>query len=182
MERKIIFTGPVGSGKTTAISAISDIEVVKSEAKATDDVAQRKATTTVAMDYGVLNLDGGESLHLYGTPGQDRFSFMWDILCKGGMGLVVMLDSARPDPLADLDFYLDSFKQFIKDCGCHPVIVIGVTRMDIKGSGLSLRQYSDHLQAKGMIVPVFEVDARERKDVKRLLLAMLALLDPTATR
>lgn len=180
MENKIIFTGPVGSGKTTAIGSISDIEVVKSEAKATDDVAVRKASTTVAMDYGVLNLDGGESLHLYGTPGQDRFSFMWEILCKGGMGLVIMLDSARPDPLADLDFYLDSFKQFIKNCG-HAVVV-GVTRMEIEGSGLSLHDYRKRMSDKGMTVPVFEVDAREREDVKRLMLAMLALLDPSTMR
>lgn len=180
MENKIIFTGPVGSGKTTAIGAISDIDVVKSEAKATDEVARRKANTTVAMDYGVLNLEGGESLHLYGTPGQDRFSFMWEILCKGGMGLVIMLDSARPDPLADLDFYLDSFKQFIKECG-HSVVV-GITRMDIPGSGISLHQYRERLSAKGMAVPVFEVDAREREDVKRLMLAMLALLDPSTAR
>lgn len=182
MERKIIFTGPVGSGKTTAIGSISDIDVVKSEARATDEVAQRKSTTTVAMDYGVLNLEGGEFLHLYGTPGQDRFSFMWDILCKGGMGLVVMLDSARPEPLVDLDFYLESFKQFIKDCGCHPPIIVGVTRMDMNGSGLALHHYAERLNARGMAIPVFEVDARERKDVKRLLLAMLALLDPTTTR
>jgi len=180
MENKIIFTGPVGAGKTTAISSISDIEVVKSEAKATDEVAQRKASTTVAMDYGVLNLEGGESLHLYGTPGQDRFSFMWEILCKGGMGLVIMLDGARPDPLADLDFYLDAFKQFIKDC--KQAVVVGVTRMEIQGSGLSLKDYSKRLQDKGMSVPVFEVDAREREDVKRLMLAMLALLDPSTTR
>jgi uncharacterized protein len=182
MERKIIFTGPVGSGKTTAIGAISDIEVVKSEAKATDDVALRKASTTVAMDYGMLSLGGGESLHLYGTPGQDRFSFMWDILCKGGMGLVIMLDSARPDPLSDLDFYLDAFKQFIKDCGCHPAVVVGVTRMDMKGSGYSLLQYAERLKTRGIQIPVFEVDAREREDVKRILLSMLALLDPSTAR
>lgn len=180
MENKIIFTGPVGSGKTTAIGSISDIEVVKSEAKATDEVSQRKANTTVAMDYGVLNLEGGDSLHLYGTPGQDRFSFMWEILCKGGMGLVIMLDSARPDPLADLDFYLESFKQFIKDCS--QAVVVGVTRMDVKGSGLTLHAYREKMASKGMVVPVFEVDAREREDVKRLMLAMLAMLDPSTAR
>ena len=180
MENKIIFTGPVGSGKTTAIGSISDIEVVKSEAKATDEVAQRKASTTVAMDYGMLKLEGGESLHLYGTPGQDRFSFMWEILCKGGMGLVIMLDSARPDPLADLDFYLDAFKQFIKDCS--QAVVIGVTRMDMEGSGLGIHDYRERMSAKGMTVPVFEVDAREREDVRRLLLAMLSLLDPSTSR
>jgi len=182
MEKKIIFTGPVGSGKTTAIGTISDIEVVKSEAKATDAVALRKENTTVAMDYGVLNLGGGEALHLYGTPGQERFSFMWEILCKGGMGLIIMLDSARPDPLADLDFYLDAFKQFIQGFGSTPAVIVGVTRMEIKGSGLRLQDYCQRLQTRNMTIPVFEVDARERKDVKRLLLAMLALLDSSTAR
>ena len=70
MEHKILFAGPVGAGKTTAIASISDIPVVQTEAKATDDVAMRKANTTVAMDYGTLNLDGVAKIHLYGTPGQ----------------------------------------------------------------------------------------------------------------
>ena len=99
MEHKIIFAGPMGAGKTTAIAAISDIDVVSTESAATDEVALRKANTTVAMDYGVLRLEGGSSVHLYGTPGQERFSFMWDILTEGGMGLVLMLGVWLPPPL-----------------------------------------------------------------------------------
>jgi signal recognition particle receptor subunit beta len=106
MEHKIILTGPVGAGKTTAISALSDIPVVKTGARANDAVAMRKDQTTVAMDYGVLALDGGVQLHLYGTPGQERFSFMWDILTAGGVGLVLLLDNARTDPSRTWNYFL----------------------------------------------------------------------------
>jgi len=85
---KIIFAGPVGVGKTSAITAVSDIPPAATEAMATDETMAIKSNTTVAMDYGILNLDNGEKVHLYGTPGQERFSFMWDILTQGGIGLV----------------------------------------------------------------------------------------------
>ena len=84
---KIIFTGPVGAGKTTAISSISDVEPFCTEQTATDETKSRKDLTTVAMDYGMLKLNCGELIHLYGTPGQSRFDFMWDILLQGGIGL-----------------------------------------------------------------------------------------------
>ncbi len=177
MEHKIIFTGPVGAGKTTAIASISDIPVVATEAKATDAVQQRKDNTTVAMDYGILNLDGGAKVHLYGTPGQERFSFMWDILTVGGLGLVLLIDNAREDPLADLEFYLGAFKRFIEKNG----VVIGVTRMDVKRRpGL----YSFHTKLKelGVKAPVFEVDARDRDDIKLMMISLLSLLDPGLRR
>lgn len=177
MEHKIIFTGPVGAGKTTAIASISDIPVVATEAKATDDVIQRKANTTVAMDYGILNLEGGAKVHLYGTPGQERFSFMWDILTVGGLGLVLLIDNAREDPLADLEFYLESFKRFIGKNG----VVIGVTRMDVKPRP-GLYSYHTKLKELGVKAPVFEVDARDRDDVKLMMISLLSLLDPGLRR
>jgi uncharacterized protein len=173
MEHKIIFTGPVGAGKTTAISSISDIPVVKTEAGATDEVILRKANTTVAMDYGILNIDERNKVHLYGTPGQERFSFMWDILTVGGMGLVLMIDNAREDPLEDIEFFIDSFQDFIK----NNAVVIGVTRMDLRPRP-GIYTYQKRLNELGYKIPVFEVDAREREDIKILLLALLAVLDP----
>lgn len=179
MERKIIFAGPTGAGKTTAIAAISDIPVVSTESAATDDVALRKANTTVAMDYGVLRLEDGTNVHLYGTPGQERFSFMWEILAQGGMGLVLMLDQARPDPLADLELYFGAFRRFVERTG--NAMVVGVTRMDLM-PGSTVHPIRDRLIAQGINVPVFEVDARERQDVKQLLLALLVGLDPAVRR
>lgn len=180
MEHKIIFAGPVGSGKTTSISSVSDIMVVGTEAKASDDVALRKANTTVAMDYGVLNLEGGMKVHLYGTPGQDRFDFMWEILSEGAMGFVILIDSVRPDPLADLETYLKSFGKNIARSG--DALVIGVTRTEISRQTDLLARINDKLLASKLNVPVFEVDGRKREDVKQLLLALLSLLDPTTSR
>jgi len=177
MEHKIIFTGPVGAGKTTAIASISDIPVVQTEAKATDAVVQRKNNTTVAMDYGILNLDAGAKVHLYGTPGQERFSFMWDILTVGGLGLVLLIDNGREDPLADLEFYLDAFKRFIDKNG----VVIGVTRMDVKPRP-GLYSYHTKLKELGVKAPVFEVDARDRDDIKLMMISLLSLLDPGVRR
>lgn len=177
MEHKIIFTGPVGAGKTTAIGSISDIEVVKTEAGATDETALRKASTTVAMDYGVIHLDGGGKVHLYGTPGQERFSFMWDILTVGGIGLMLLIDNAREDPLADLEFYLKAFKKFID----KNAVVIGVTRMDLSPRP-GLYTFHTKLAELGIKAPVFEVDARSRDDIKLMLQALLSELDPSLQR
>ncbi len=173
MQHKIIFTGPVGAGKTTAISSISDIPVAKTEAAASDEVVLRKANTTVAMDYGVLNLDGNKKMHLYGTPGQERFSFMWDILTVGGVGLVLMIDNARKDPLADVDFFIKHFKNFIQ----KNAVVIGVSRMDISPRP-GLFTIKKHLKSLNYNIPVFEVDARNKQDIKILLISLLAVLDP----
>ena len=180
MEKKIIFAGPVGAGKTTAISAVSDIAVVGTEAKASDEVALRKNNTTVAMDYGVLNLEGGEKVHLYGTPGQDRFSFMWEILSEGAMGFVILIDSARPEPMADLEYYLKAFSKPIDKCG--NAVVIGVTRTELNPQANPLDRFYKQLAAMKLNIPVFEVDGRQRADVKQMLLALLTFFDPCTSR
>lgn len=86
VENKIIFTGPVGVGKTTAIASLSDEPPVQTDASASDMTSVRKGYTTVAMDYGLIQLDENTKIHLYGTPGQERFDFMWDILSQGQYG------------------------------------------------------------------------------------------------
>lgn len=174
---KIIFAGPVGVGKTTSISTISDIDPVSTEAKASDETAKLKEKTTVAMDYGILNLDGGQKVHLYGTPGQDRFNFMWEILTQGGIGLVLLLDNSSEDPLADMEFYLNEFRNFITE----REVVVGVTRME--GSPRpGIYSHQTKLKELGFNAPVFEVDCRSKNDMKTLLLSLLTLLDPGLRR
>ncbi len=180
MEHKIIFAGPVGSGKTTSISAVSDIMVVGTEAKASDEVAQRKTNTTVAMDYGILNLEGGQKVHLYGTPGQERFSFMWEILSEGAMGFVILIDSLRPDPLGDLATYMNAFAKSIAKSG--DAVVVGVTRTEMNRQPELLGRLHEKLATYKLNIPVFEVDGRKREDVKQLLMALLSLLDPSTSR
>jgi signal recognition particle receptor subunit beta len=170
---KIIFTGPVGSGKTTAIASISDIPPISTDAVATDMTKQRKASTTVAMDYGVMNLPGGEKIHLYGTPGQERFDFMWDILTTGGIGLVLLLDNTRADPFQDMKFFTGKFREFIESTS----FVVGVTQMDLSPKPI-LDEYYKQLERIGLKPPIFEVDARVRSDVSILIQSLLYAIDP----
>ncbi|VAW71134.1 putative ATP/GTP-binding protein [hydrothermal vent metagenome] len=172
-QHKIIFTGPVGAGKTTAISAISDIAPISTEQVATDKTKIKKQHTTVAMDYGSIRLDNGETLHLYGTPGQERFNFMWSLLMEGSIGLVILLDDTNPSPLNDLKDFITAFDKFIRDC----TVVVGVTRMEER-KGLNLTEYHAVLQKLKLNVPVFEVDAREHDDIMMLVQALLYSLAP----
>ena len=173
IENKIIFTGPVGVGKTTAIAALSDDPPVQTDASASDMTAVRKGYTTVAMDYGVIRLDENTKVHLYGTPGQERFDFMWGILSKGSMGLILLLDNTRANPLKDLKFFLDSFRDLLKDAP----VVVGITKMDLRNQP-GVNVYQQYLAQHGLNVPVFEVDARNEDDVKQLVTAMLYSIDP----
>ena len=172
-NHKIIFTGPVGAGKTTAVSSISDSPPLSTDAAASDMTRNRKAGTTVALDYGVMNLDNSERIHLYGTPGQERFDFMWDILTEGGIGLVLLVNNSRPDPFQDMHFFLDSFKGFIEKTR----VVIGVTRTD-ENARPTIADYHLQLERFERKIPIFEVDAREHKDVSLLVEALLYSLDP----
>lgn len=172
-NHKIIFTGPVGAGKTTAISAISDISILQTDENATDMTKSRKKTTTVAMDYGLLKLSDNERIHLYGTPGQERFNFMWDILTEGGLGLILLQDNSRPDPFKDMKFFIDSFSNFINE----NKIVIGITHMESNPEP-TIETYHKNLRALNLNAPVFEVDARNKSDVVTMLKALLYSLDP----
>lgn len=180
---KIIFAGPVGSGKTTAIASISDVPPISTNESASDMTAIRKAETTVAMDYGVLNLENGDILHLYGTPGQQRFDFMWEILSEGALGLVLLIDNRRENPFGDLGFYLKAFAPLINETG----VAIGVTGMDIKAQP-ALSQYHQELVKlcgenkiiRHRNVPIFEVDARKKRDISIMLEALLHSISSTA--
>lgn len=172
-QHKIIFTGPVGAGKTTAIASISDIKPISTEQAATDETREKKQLTTVAMDYGKMRLDNDETIHLYGTPGQKRFHFMWKLLCEGGIGLVIMLDHNNPNPVDDLHKFLDAFSDFI----AQSAVVVGVTRL-VYASHQELEKYHRKLHEFKISAPVFEIDAREHDDVMMLVQSLLYSLDP----
>jgi signal recognition particle receptor subunit beta len=165
---KIIFAGPFGAGKTTAIESISDKPPVSTNKLASDIVANYKSETTVAMDFGMLRLDDGSVLHLYGTPGQGRFDFMWEILTEGGLGLILLIDNRRDNPFGDLKYFIKAFDRFIRRTG----VAIGITGTDVSESP-SCNEYREELKKLGVSAPVFEVDAREKRDVTILLEALL---------
>ncbi|TGD72836.1 GTP-binding protein [Mangrovimicrobium sediminis] len=169
---KIVFSGPVGAGKSQAIRTVSDIEVVQTDVVATDEVQDSKETTTVAMDYGELQLDADTTLALYGTPGQERFRFMWDILIKGALGVVLMVDDSAPDPLGDLETYLQNFSHHI----AQSTAVVGVTHTDVAASS-GMEKYYEYMEQKGYFFPIYPIDARKAEDVNLLLQSLTAMLE-----
>ncbi len=106
---KMVISGAVNAGKTQFIRAISEIEVVSTERKATDDTKNVKTETTVAMDFGRISIADDLVLHLFGTPGQKRFDFMWEILSEGMLGLIVLVDSTRPETFRETNRIIDFF-------------------------------------------------------------------------
>ena len=109
---KMVVTGPFNSGKTAFIRSISEIEVVSTERKISLEVEKVKETTTVAMDFGRITVDDDLVLYLFGTPGQKRFDFMWEILSERMLGFVVIVDSSRPETFREARFILDTFRAY----------------------------------------------------------------------
>ena len=109
---KMVVTGPFNSGKTEFIKSVSEIDVVSTERKISTEAERVKETTTVAMDFGRITVDDELVLYLFGTPGQKRFDFMWEILSEGMLGFIVMVDSARPETFREARGILQTFRAY----------------------------------------------------------------------
>ncbi len=171
-ELKIVFTGPMGAGKTTAIAAVSDVAPVSTEASNNDQQSFAKNSTTVALDFGQLAVAEGTVVRLYGTPGQERFSFMWEILGRGAMGVILLIDASSPAALSDVKHYAEVFRRISPG---QP-LVVGVGRSTAAPDGLMPALLST-LASSGISVPVFSVDVRKREDALLLVHTVLALLE-----
>lgn len=170
---KILVAGGFGVGKTTFIGALSEIEPLTTEAHMTsvsvgvDEPGNRdrKTTTTVAMDFGRITIDANMILYMFGTPGQDRFGFMWNDLAQGALAGVILVDSSR---LADSFVALDYFEQI----GLPFVVAVnqfeGQENLTLDDVRMAANVNPD--------VPVIEVDARSRESVKGALLHALHLV------
>lgn len=170
-EYKLVITGTMGAGKTTAIHAISDVAPIVTDV-ANHDSSVDKERTTVGLDYGVLSLDNGDRLRLFGTPGQARFDFLWKILARKAIGLIILTDNSRPDPLADLAMFLDGFADSLDTLPC----VIGVGRLDTHAQP-ELERYADVLERRGMVFPILPVDVRRKADVILLIDTLLGQME-----
>ena len=109
---KMVVTGPFNAGKTEFIRSVSEINVVSTERKISSESERVKETTTVAMDFGRITVDDELVLYLFGTPGQKRFDFMWEILSEGMLGFVVMVDSTRPETFREARSILETFRAY----------------------------------------------------------------------
>ncbi|HEY58015.1 MAG TPA: ATP/GTP-binding protein [Anaerolineae bacterium] len=163
---KIVITGPFNSGKTSFIQTVSEIDVVATERKITSESERVKETTTVAMDFGRITVDDDLVLYLFGTPGQKRFDFMWEILSEGMLGFVVMVDSTRPETFYEARSILETFRAYAPT----PYVVAANKQdmpdaWDIDDMRIALR-----LSKEVKLLPCVATD---KESVKRVLLELL---------
>jgi len=168
---KLVITGPVNAGKTTMVQNLSDSQVAATDVAATDHVSQLKSMTTVGLDFGILKIDETLELHLFGTPGQSRFNFMWNILSKGAIGAIFLVDSTSDDSLVEMTKMFEYFQKNV-----DLPVVVGATKQDMPGAK-SIEELKTLLNlGDTMIIPV---DARKKEESKILALTLLgnALVD-----
>jgi signal recognition particle receptor subunit beta len=168
---KIVVTGPFAAGKTTLIRTISEITVLSTERGITDSTRARKSETTVAMDFGRITIDRDLVLYLFGTPGQERFDFMWEILGEGMIGYVVLVDAEREDSLVEAAGILDAFRRMAR----VPYVVALNRSAGIDGA--EEQRIRDRLELRPEVA-LLPCDATDKESVKAVLLALLyAVLD-----
>jgi uncharacterized protein len=156
-------------GKTTFIRTISEITVLSTERPVSDRVARGSGRTTVAMDFGRITVDTDLALYLFGTPGQERFEFMWDILAEGMLGFVLVVDPSDPASLGEAQRIRAHFTEL-----ADVPYVVAVNKAE-DGDGTSLDEVRTALEVDPG-VPVVFADAREREDVKVVLATFLRAL------
>ncbi len=169
---KIVVTGPFNSGKTAFIKTISDIPVVSTEKRITTEDRGIKAETTVAMDYGRALLDG-DTLYLYGTPGQTRFDFMWEILSGEMDAFIVLADSTDPASFPDVASLVSQFSSFV-----DVPHLVAANKTDMEGAAkLNDVRRGIRINQDVTIMPCV---ATQKSSVRQVLLQVVDLLKKNA--
>ena len=164
---KVVVTGPFGAGKTTLIRTISEITVLSTERDISDHTKVHKERTTVAMDFGRITIDPSLVLYLFGTPGQERFDFMWEILAEGMLGFILVVDRSREESFEEAEVILNAFRSF----GDSPFVVAVNKNDPIDPSG-DIEHVKQRLNLDEGVA-VIPMSALDRSSVKNVLLALL---------
>src|SRR4026208_2015368 len=164
---KMVVTGPFSAGKTEFIQSVREIDVVATERKISN-AAERsvKEATTVAMDFGRITVDEDLVLYLFGTPGQKRFDFMWEILSEGMLGFVVMVDSTRPETFREAKSILETFRAYAPT----PYVVAANKQDQPEAWALEDLRIALRLESKVKFLPCVATD---KNTVKAVLLELL---------
>src|SRR5574338_1192672 len=163
---KMVVTGPFNAGKTEFIQSVSEINVVSTERKISSEAEKVKSTTTVAMDFGRITVDQDLVLYLFGTPGQKRFDFMWEILSEGMLGFVVMVDSTRPETYREAKSILETFRAYAPT----PYVVAANKQDQPDAWAIDDLRIALRLDSKVKFLPCVATD---RNSVKSVLLELL---------
>ena len=163
---KVVVTGPFAAGKTTLIRTISEITVLSTERDVTDETRSTKPETTVAMDFGRISIDRDLVLYLFGTPGQKRFDFMWEILSEGMLGFIVMVDSSRPETFREARSILETFRAYAPT----PYIVAANKQDAADAWEVDDMRIALRLDPEVQLLPCISLD---KESVKEVLLALL---------
>jgi small GTP-binding protein len=164
---KMVVTGPFNAGKTEFIRSVSEIDVVSTERKISTAAEKTvKEATTVAMDFGRITVDDDLVLYLFGTPGQKRFDFMWEILSEGMLGFIVMVDSTRPETFREARSILETFRAY-----APTPYVVAANKQDMKEAWeIDDMRHALRLDTK---VKFLSCVATDRDSVKSVLLELL---------
>jgi uncharacterized protein len=163
---KMVITGPFSAGKTEFIQSISEIDVVSTERKISDYTRTVKENTTVAMDFGRITVDEDLILYLFGTPGQKRFDFMWEILAEGMLGFVVMVDSTKSETFREAQEIIQIFQGY-----SNTPFVIAANKQDLSDAWTP----EDLRIVLGLHpeIKVLPCVATDKESVKQVLLELL---------
>jgi len=164
---KMVVTGPFSAGKTQFIRSVSEIDVVSTERKVSADGERSvKSATTVAMDFGRITVDEDLVLYLFGTPGQKRFDFMWEILSEGMLGFIVMVDSTRPETFREGRSILETFRAY-----APTPYVVAANKQDASDAwDIEDMRHALRLDSKVKLLPCVATD---KATVKNVLLELL---------
>lgn len=172
---KMVVTGPFSAGKTEFIRSVSEIDVVSTERKVLADGERAvKNATTVAMDFGRITVDEDLVLYLFGTPGQKRFDFMWEILSEGMLGFIVMVDSTRPETFREARSILETFRAY-----APTPYVVAANKQDMADAwDIDDMRHALRLDGKVKLLPCVASDKATVKNVLlELLYSILAEMD-----